>query len=66
MATPNIKIPKLVKDIAPAPTALVREAIIVLGGVLIAAYLINRFPALKKFVGDASITVNDTKGNNYY
>jgi len=62
----TIQIPKFVKEIVPAPTALLRESIIVLGGVLIAAYVISRFPALKKFVGDASITVNDTKGNNYY
>jgi len=66
MKTPSIKIPAIVKDIVPAPTAILREGLIVLGGVLIAAYVISRFPALKKFVADASITVNDTKGNNYY
>lgn len=66
MSTPNIKIPKLLKDVIPAPTAMIREGIIVLAGVLMAAYVISRFPALKKFVGDASIKVDDTKGNNYY
>lgn len=66
MNTPNIKIPAIVKDIIPAPTAILRESIIVLGGVLIAAYVISRFPALKKFVTDASITVNDKQGNNYW
>jgi len=66
MKAPNIKVPAIVKQVVPAPTAIVRESIIVLGGVLIAAFVISRFPALKKFVADASITVNDSKGNNLY
>lgn len=66
MKTPSIKVPAFVKQVVPAPTAIVRESIIVLGGVLIAAFVISRFPALKKFVSDASITVNDSKGNNFY
>jgi len=66
MKAPNIKVPAIVKDIIPAPTAILRESIIVLGGVLIAAYIISRFPALKKFVADASITVNDKQGNNIW
>ncbi|KQQ97679.1 hypothetical protein ASF77_05590 [Massilia sp. Leaf139] len=61
-----MQIPKVVKDIIPPPTAMIRETIIVLAGVLMAAYVISRFPALKKFVGDASITVNDRQGNNLY
>jgi hypothetical protein len=66
MKIPNIKVPAIVTKIVPGPTAILRESIIVLGGVLIAAYVISRFPALKKFVTDASITVNDSKGNNLY
>lgn len=55
-----------IKKIVPPPTAVLREALIVLGGVLIAAWVISRFPALKKFVSDASITVNDSQGNNIW
>lgn len=62
----NINLPPVIAKAIPGPTALVRETIIVLVGVLAAAYIISRFPALKKFVGDASITVNDSKGNNLY
>jgi hypothetical protein len=66
MKTPNIQLPAVVKKIVPAPTEILREAVIVLAGVLIASYVLSRFPALKKFVGDASITVNDKQGNNLY
>jgi len=66
MSAANFKVPAIVKDIIPSPTAILREGIIVLGGVLIAAYVISRFPALKKFVTDASITVNDKQGNNIW
>ena len=62
----NIKLPPAVAKAIPGPTEMVREAIIVLAGVLIASYVLSRFPALKKFVGDASITVNDKQGNNLY
>lgn len=55
-----------IKKIIPPPTAVLREGLIVLGGVLIAAWIISRFPALKKFVSDASITVNDAQGNNLW
>lgn len=54
------------KKIVPPPTAVLREALIVLGGVLIAAWVISRFPKLKQFVSDASITVNDSQGNNIW
>lgn len=66
MKTPSIKVPAIVGKVIPAPTEIVRESLIVLGGVLIAAYVISRFPALKKFVTDASITVNDRNGNTLY
>jgi hypothetical protein len=52
------------KKIIPTGPEVLREALIVLGGVLIAAWIISRFPQLKKFVSDASITVNDAQGNN--
>lgn len=66
MAVSMIKVPAIVKAVIPTPTAVVREGIIVLGGVLIAAYVISRFPALKKFVASASITVDDKQGNNIW
>lgn len=62
----NVKIPAIVKEIVPGPTEILREAIIVLAGVLIAAYVLNKFPAAKKYVEDASVTVKDGKGNTLY
>lgn len=62
----NIKLPPVLAKSIPGPSDLIRETIIVLVGVVAAAYIISRFPALKKFVGDASITVNDKQGNNLY
>lgn len=54
------------KAIIPTGPEVAREAIIVLGGVLIAAFVISRFPTLKKFVTDNSLTVNDAQGNNIW
>jgi hypothetical protein len=48
--------------IIPEPTAVAREAIIVLGGVLIAAWVLSRFPALQAFVASNSITVKNDQG----
>lgn len=53
---------KFVKAVIPAPTAVLREGLIVLGGVLIAAYVISKFPKLQSFVQESSITVKDAKG----
>jgi hypothetical protein len=66
MKSSGIKLPPVVKAIVPAPTEMLREAIIVLAGVLIASYVLSRFPGLKKYVSDASITVNDKQGNNLF
>ena len=57
---------KTIKSIIPTGPQVAREALIVLGGVLIAAFIISRFPALRKFVGDASITVKDVNGTTIY
>lgn len=57
---------KTISSIIPTGPQVAREALIVLGGVLIAAFIISRFPALRKFVGDASITVKDDNGNIIY
>ena len=62
----DMALPKSIAAIIPTGPQVAREAVIVLAGVLIAAFIISRFPALKKFVGDASITVNDANGNTYW
>lgn len=48
-----------IKEIIPPPAAVMREGFIVLGGILIAAFIISRFPALKSFVVDNSVTLKD-------
>lgn len=50
----------------PTFPQLTREVIIVLVGVLGAALILSRFPALREFVAAQSITVNDTKGNQLW
>jgi hypothetical protein len=55
-----------IKDIIPPPASVLREGLIVLGGILIAAYVISRFPKLKSFVVENSVTVNDSQGNNIW
>jgi hypothetical protein len=52
-----------VKSIVPTGPEVLREALIVLGGVIIASLVISRVPWLKELVTGASITVKDTSGN---
>jgi hypothetical protein len=52
--------------IIPAPVSVLREGLIVLGGVLLAAWVLSRFPALQSFVRASSITVDDKAGNNLF
>lgn len=47
----------------PGPHEVVREGIIVLGGVILAAFVLSRLPTLKAWVTQQSLTVNDGKGN---
>lgn len=54
------------KKIIPSAPEVGREALIVLGGVLLAAWILSRFPKLQKFVSDSSITVKDSKGNTIF
>lgn len=54
------------KKMIPSVPEVVREGAIVLGGLLIAAYVISKFPALQKFVTNNSITVKDGNGNTLY
>lgn len=52
-----------IKQIIPPWHSVAREGLIVLGGILIAAYIISRFPRLKSFVSDNSVTLKDDGGN---
>lgn len=54
------------KKIIPSAPEIGREALIVLGGVLIAAFILSRFPKLQRFVSDNSVTVKDTQGNSLF
>jgi preprotein translocase subunit SecE len=56
----------IIKKIIPTGPEVLREALIVLGGVIIASLVISRVPWLKELVTGASITVNDNKGNNIW
>lgn len=53
----------MIKQIIPSPVAVAREGLIVLGGVLIAAFILSRFPRLREWVGGQSITVRDPNNN---
>lgn len=54
------------KTIIPTGPQVAREALIVLGGVLIAAFILSRFPALQKFVTSNSLTVKGPDGSVLY
>lgn len=54
------------KKIIPAPEAVLREGLIVLGGLLIAAWVLSKFPALQQFVTSNSLTVKNGDGNVMY
>lgn len=54
------------KDIIPTGPQVAREALIVLGGVLIAAFILSRFPKLQNFVNSNSITVKNGDGDILY
>jgi len=54
------------KKVIPTPTAIISEGIIVLGGILLAAFVISRFPSLKTWVSDNSVTVKDGAGNTLW
>lgn len=50
----------------PPPSAVVREGVIVLGGLLLAALVLSRFPRLRDWVTAQSITVKDPNNNILY
>lgn len=51
-----------IKKMIPPPTSVVREGLIVLGGILLAAFVISRFPGLQKFVMANSVTLKSEDG----
>jgi hypothetical protein len=55
-----------IKKIIPEPTAVLREGIIVLGGLLIAAWVLSKFPTLQQFVVSNSLTVKNDNGATLY
>lgn len=54
------------KPYIPSAPSIIREGFIVLGGLLIAAFILSRFPKLKTFVTGNSLTINDQNGTNLF
>jgi hypothetical protein len=50
------------KEMLPTPERMVLEVIIVTAGVLGAAFLISRFPAIQRFVQASAVTVKTEAG----
>jgi len=55
-----------IKTYLPSAPQVSREVVTVLAGVLIAAFIISRFPKLKGFVEGNCLTVQDQYKNVYY
>ncbi|MBC3930363.1 hypothetical protein [Undibacterium curvum] len=55
-----------IKNVMPPATSIVREGLITLGGILLAAFIISRWPQAKKFVESNSLTVKDQAGNTIF
>jgi hypothetical protein len=53
-------------DLIPTPTRVVQEGIIVLGGILLAAFVLSRFPRLRDWVAGQSITIKDPQGRTLF
>lgn len=62
----KVDVAKFAKEIIPSPAAVLREGLIVIGGVLIAAYVISKFPKVQKFVQDSSVTVKGSDGTVFW
>lgn len=54
------------KNFIPTPAELSREVLIVLVGLVGAAFILSRFPALRDFVTGNSLTVKDQAGNTLF
>ncbi len=50
------------REMIPGPERIVFEVLVVTAGVLGAAFLISRFPAIQRFVQNSSVTVKSTAG----
>jgi hypothetical protein len=55
-----------IKPFLPTGKEVIREGLIVLAGVLIAAAILSRFPKLQAFVANNSITVKSDTGDNLF
>jgi hypothetical protein len=55
-----------ISEFIPSGKVVVRETIVVLASILIAAWVISRFPKVKAFVKANSVTVNDQTGNTIF
>ena len=55
-----------IKPYIPNPHEVVREGLIVIGGVLIAAYVLSKFPKLQAMINASSVTVKNTSGDVLY
>lgn len=53
------------KEMIPGPERIVFEVLVVTAGVLGAAFLISRFPAIQKFVQSSNVTVQSPAGEIY-
>lgn len=47
----------IIKQIIPTVPEVLREALIVVGGVLVASWVLSNFPALKEYVTANSVTL---------
>lgn len=52
--------------IVPTVPEVAREGLIVLGGILLAAYVLSNFPKIRDWVTAQSITVKDSSGRTLY
>jgi hypothetical protein len=55
-----------IKAYIPTAPEIVRESIVAVFGVLLAAFVISRVPALRHFVQQNSLVVKDQSGNVLY
>jgi hypothetical protein len=53
-------------EFIPTPTRVVQEGVIVLGGILLAAFFLSRFPRLRDWVSAQSITIKDPQGKTLF
>jgi hypothetical protein len=58
----ELKMKNVLQKLIPSPIEMGREAIIVLVGVTVAAFVISNFPKWQKLIQDGSITVKDESG----